>query len=168
MAKMPQYLRAMNLYVDGYGYAGQVEEITLPKLTIKTEEYRGGGADAPIEIDVGMEKLECEFTVNAYAPSLLQLWGVMPGRHVNITLRGAMDEAGTVTAVVVNLTGSWKEIDMGTWKAGEKSAMKIQVAASYYQLSIGGMSVIQIDIPNMTRMIGGQDVLREIRAAIGL
>ena len=168
MATMPQILRSMNLYVDGQGYAGQVEEITLPKLTIKTEEYRGGGLDAPIEIDTGMEKLECDFTVNNYDAALLRFWGLSSGNRVNITLRGAVDGDDGVEAVIVNLHGSWKEIDMGTWKPGEKSALKVQLAATFYQLTIGGTVVIQIDVPNMVRMINGQDVLRDVRDAIGI
>ncbi len=55
---LPKILRNFNVFVDGRGYAGKIEEITLPKLTIKTEEYRAGGMDIPISIDMGMEKLE--------------------------------------------------------------------------------------------------------------
>ena len=49
-------LKNMSLFVDGRGYAGNVDELNLPKLALKTEEFRGGGMDAPIEIDMGMEK----------------------------------------------------------------------------------------------------------------
>lgn len=44
-------LKNFSLFVDGRGYAGKAEEVTPPKLTIKTEEFRGGGMDAPIDID---------------------------------------------------------------------------------------------------------------------
>jgi P2 family phage contractile tail tube protein len=43
-----------------------VEELTLPKLTLKTEEFRNGGMDAPIEVEMGMEKLESEFTLTRF------------------------------------------------------------------------------------------------------
>ena len=168
MTTMPQVLRSMNLYVDGQGYAGQVEEITLPKLTIKTEEYRAGGLDAPIEVDMGMEKFEAEFTLQGYDPALLAFWGLSSGNRVNMTLRGAMDDEGEVIAVVVNLHGSWKAIDMGTWKPGEKAALKVQLAATYYQLAVNGVAVIQIDVPNMIRIVNGQDLLSDVRSAIGL
>nr|WP_262363471.1 phage major tail tube protein [Xylella fastidiosa] len=51
-------LKHLNLFIDGKGYAGQVEEINLPKLTLKTEEFRGGGMLAPVELTMGLEKLE--------------------------------------------------------------------------------------------------------------
>lgn len=169
MSNMPEYLRAMNLFVDGKGYAGQVENVEPPKLTLKTEDYRGGAMDAPVEIDLGMEKLSCSFTINKYDPVLFALWGLAPGNMVNITLRGAMDDgSGKIKAVLINLTGSWKELDMGSWKAGDKSGLKIQVALKYYALAIDGKPVVLIDIPNMKRVVGGKDMLADVRKAIGL
>ena len=63
---LPQVIKAMNLFADGKGYAAVVEEITPPKISMKTEEFRAGGMDAPIELDTGMEKLECSFTLAKY------------------------------------------------------------------------------------------------------
>ena len=40
---LPKILKNFSAFVDGRGYAGRVDEITLPKLTIKMEEYRAGG-----------------------------------------------------------------------------------------------------------------------------
>jgi len=165
---LPSVLKNFNLFVDGKGYAGRVEEVELPKLTIKTEEYRAGGMDAPVEIDMGMEKLECSFTLAEYDPALFALWGLVPGNWVNITLRGGMDKDGIVTPVIVNLTGRWKEIDMGSWKAGEIAKLKIQVSGRYYQLVIGGTAAVHIDLENMIRNVDGVDQLAAIRGAIGL
>ena len=49
--ELPRVLKNMNLFVDGRGYAGRIDEIQLPKLTLKTEEHRAGGMDLPVEID---------------------------------------------------------------------------------------------------------------------
>ena len=167
-SKLPQYLKNMNLYVDGKGYAGRVEEVTLPKLALKTEDFRGGGMDAPIEIDLGMEKLECEFTINEYDPLMFAAWGLVPGNMVNITVRGAFEQDGEIQAIWVELIGSWKELDMGTWKTGEKAALKVQVAARYYGLLVSKVPVVLIDVPNMVRMISGVDKLAAQRDALGM
>ena len=37
---LPKILKNFNVFVDGRGYAGRVEEITLPKLTIKTKSIK--------------------------------------------------------------------------------------------------------------------------------
>ena len=78
-------LKNMALYVDGRGYAGNVETLTLPKLTMKTEEFRNGGMDAPIEVELGMEKLEAEFTLTRFDRNALGLFGLAQGQTVPLT-----------------------------------------------------------------------------------
>ena len=60
-----------NLFVDGKGFAGQIEEFTPPKLTLKTEEFRAAGMDAPIELTMGLEKLEASFSLIAVDRAVL-------------------------------------------------------------------------------------------------
>lgn len=85
---MPKILKNFNVLVDGRGYAGRIDEITLPKLTIKTEEYRAGGMDIPISIDMGMEKLEVDFIFAEYDSELFRLFGLIDGNSVALTLHG--------------------------------------------------------------------------------
>lgn len=168
MAKMPEVLKNFNVFVDGRGYAGVADEVTPPKLTVKTEEHRAGGMDAPVDIDMGMEKMTLEFTLSQYDKDVLKLFGVQNGATVPFTLRGAMSaDAGLVSPVVINARGMFTEVDGGTWKAGEKTQMKCTVSLRYYKLSIDGDTVIEIDVENMTRIIGGVDQLSLVRAAIG-
>lgn len=165
---MPEILQNFSLFVDGKGYAGKVAEIVLPKLTLKTEEYSAGGLDAPMDIDLGMEKLMCECTMHEYDPAIFAMWGLAPGNTVNLTLRGGFKQGNKIKTVIINLTGSWKELDMGTWKRDEKASLKIQVSAQYYGLVIDALPVVLIDIPNMKRIIGGKDMLSDLRKAIGV
>lgn len=162
-------LKNMALFVDGRGFAGNVEELTLPKLTLKTEEFRNGGMDAPIEVEMGMEKLESEFTLTRFDKSVLKLFGLAPGQLTPLTIRGAViSDDGTQTAVVVNLQGIVREMDPGNWKPGEKATLKIMMALRYYKLTHGGDVVHEIDIPNMVRTIGGVDQLSAVRSALGI
>ena len=87
---IPKILKNFNVYVDGRGYAGRLDEITLPKLAIKTEEYQGAGMSAPIDIDMGMEKLEMDLTFSEYDKELFKLFGLTNGSEVALTIRGAM------------------------------------------------------------------------------
>ena len=84
---LPKILKNFNLFVDGRGYAGRVDEITLPKLTIKTKEFQGAGMSAPVEIDLGMEKLEMDMTFSEYDPELFKLFGLTNGSEVAFTIR---------------------------------------------------------------------------------
>lgn len=162
-------LRNVNLFVDGRGYAGRVAEVNLPKLTVKTEEFRDGGMDAPVEIDMGLEKLECSFSTSAIDAELLRSWGLAPGESVPITFRGALEsEDGTVRAIVARVRGQIKEIDFGAWKPGEKSPLKCMVAVRSYTLEVDGSTVHDIDVVTMKRIVNGTDRLTAQRAALGI
>ncbi len=166
----PQVLRRLNLFVDGRGYAGRVKEVVLPKLTIKTEEWRAGAMDAPVEIDVGMEKLELGIKLGEISPDILRNFGLLNSTDLPVTLRSATRRQGQPNAqsVVLNLLGGWRELDMGTWTAGSLAECDIACALTYYKLTIDNQELIEIDVLNVVRKINGVDQLESERAAIGL
>jgi len=165
---LPKILKNFSAFVDGRGYAGRVDEITLPKLTIKMEEYRAGGMDVPIDIDLGMEKLEADITFSEYDPELFRLFGIMDNSTVNFTLRGGLQGTGDAQPVVVNLRGKIKELDSGSWKAGDKATLKCMISIFYYKLTIDRRELIEIDAENMIRKINGVDQLSSMRQALGV
>ncbi|WP_040728222.1 phage major tail tube protein [Thiomicrorhabdus sp. Kp2] len=161
-------LKDFNVAVDGKGYAGMATELVLPKLDIVTEDIRAAGMDTSEAVDMGMEPMEAEITLSGYDVALLKLWGVNGG-SVPLTARGGLQsEDGTVKAVAVNLQGKMVGLDMATWKPGELNPKKMKMKVKYYKLTIDGDEIIEIDVPNMVRKIGGVDQLAEIRAALGL
>ena len=162
-------LRNVNMFVDGNGYVGRVDEVMLPKLTIKTEEFRAGGMDAPVELDQGMEKLECTLTTSGVDQVLLERFGVVIGEMVPVTFRGALrSEDATVKPAVAQVRGRVKEIDFGTWKPGEKVPMKAMIAVRYYKFELAGAILHEIDVEAMIRTINGVDQLAELRDALGV
>jgi P2 family phage contractile tail tube protein len=167
---LPKILKNFAVFVDGRGYAGKVEEITLPKLTVKTEEYRAGGMDVPIAIDMGMEKLETDMTFSDYDSELFKLFGIISGNLVALTLRGALQEPDKTDAipVVLHLRGTIRELDFGTWKAAEKATLKMAMDLRAYKLTYNNADVIEIDAENMIRKINGTDQLATFRTALGL
>lgn len=165
---MVKILKNFNLFVDGRGYAGRAEEVNPPKLSIKTEELRAGGMDAPISIDMGMEKLEMGFNLVEYDPEILKQFGLVSGNAVQLTLRGALVDDESTTPMIIKTQGMFTEIDMGKFKAGDKATLQCSIACRYYSLEIGGRKLIEIDIDNMTRIIDGVDKLVEIRNALGI
>jgi len=167
--ELPRVLKNMNLFVDGRGYAGRVDEIQLPKLTLKTEEHRAGGMDIPVEIELGMEKLEAQLTISDYDPEVFKLFGLLDFSESQITLRGAIQAQGSeAKPVIVHLRGGWKELESSNWKPGDKSTLTVMVAARYYKLSIDGQELVEIDAVNLVRKVGGTDQMDAIRAAIGV
>lgn len=166
---MPRKLKNLNLFNDGNTYIGQVGEVTLPKLTRKMEDWRGGGMNAPIKIDQGMEGLEIEVVCGGFMREVFTQFGM--ARHDGVMLRFAgayqRDDTGLVDAVEVVVRGRHEEIEAGKAKAGDDTEFKFKTVASYYKLSINGETLVEIDIPNFVEIVGGTDRMREQRIAIG-
>src|SRR5688572_9197931 len=120
--------KSFNLYFNGKGYAGQVEDFTPPKIALATEDFRGGGMDAPVELTMGMEKLESAFTLKAYDKHVLASFGMSEGASVPLVAREALESYdGTVTTVIHTMRGKIKEIDQGTSKPGEAPPLKVSM-----------------------------------------
>lgn len=162
-------LKDVNLFIDGKGYAGNVEEFEPPTLAVKVEEHRAGGMDMPLEIDMGMEKMEATVSLSNADADALRLFGLAPGNSTPMTLRGSQEsDDGAVEAVVHSLNGQVKNVEWGTWKSGEKAPCKLMLTLRYYKLEIDGQAVVEIDTVNMKRVINGVDQLEERRRALGL
>lgn len=169
MSAAAQILKNFNLYVDGRGYAGNVDEVQLPALTVVEEDYRAGGMDAPVALDMGMEKLEATFKTSKFDRDLLTKWGITSGTRVALTLRGALESLdGSVKPVVVKLYGAIHGLEFDAITPGAKAGLSFRMAATYYSHAIADETLHEIDVLNMKRIIGGVDRLAEIRAAIGL
>lgn len=159
----------INLFVDGRGQAGQIDEFNQPKLTLKTEEYQGGGMYGPLELTMGHEKLETDFTLISYDANVLRSFGVVEGQQIQLTARQALESwDGSTSALVHNMRGKIKGIDPGTSKAGEKPSTKITMALSYYKEVHAGRVVHEIDVENMVFIKDGVDVLEAMRNALGI
>lgn len=159
----------LNLFVDGRGFAGQVEEFNPPKLALKLEEFRAGGMNAPIDLNMGLEKMECDFSLIQYSKDVLALFGLAAGNTVPLVVREALESFdGTVTPVVHTMRGRIKEVDQGTPKPGEKTSLKFTMSLTYYKLQHGSSVVQEIDVQNMIHLVNGVDQLAAQRTALGM
>ncbi|SDW13729.1 hypothetical protein SAMN04488041_101374 [Sulfitobacter pontiacus] len=162
-------LKYLNLFVDGRGHAGKIEEYSPPDLTVSTEEFRGGGMDAPIDLDMGQEKMTTSFVLTSYDRDVLSLWGIKDGSVVQLTARGSLESLdGTKTAVAHHMHGKIISVARGTWGSGAKPSLTFTVSLRYYREVQGGVDINEIDVVNMVRKVRGVDQLAEHRANIGL
>lgn len=164
---LPRVLKNFTAYVDGRGYIGRVETVTLPELTINAAEYRGGGMDAPVDLDMGMAKLDAQIVLAEYDTDVIKLFGLFSA-NTPVVLRGATQRQGeAVVPVVIRMVGGIKQLSRAQWQAGTNSPMTISVNANIYQEISGGETLVDIDVINGKRIIGGVDQLADIRTALG-
>ncbi|MEZ0577083.1 phage major tail tube protein [Halodesulfovibrio aestuarii] len=169
MAVAENVLKSANLFVDGYGFAGNLKEVKLPELSLKLEQFRAGGMDAPISLDKGMEELVVTFSTTKNCVETLNLFGVNKDSGVRLTAKGSLESYdGTITPVTVNMTGKVTKIAPGAWSEGGESSTEYTVNLSFYKYTQNGKEVHEIDVLNMKRIINGVDQLAQHRANLGL
>lgn len=168
MAQLPRVVKNFSLFVDGRGLAGLIDTLTLPTLNLKEEDFRGGGMDAPVGLDMGMEKLEGSFVLAEFNETIVSLVG-LTGLDKQLTARGALQRDGEAAVpMILNMTGRIRQMEPGDLKAGDMSNPTFSYTLTYLKITIAGVVTHEIDIINMKRIIGGVDQLQSIRTAIGV
>ena len=81
---IPEMLTNCVMFVDGVSFSGDVPSMTLPKLSIKSEEYRGGGMSGPVDLPTGLEKLEAAWTTNGVRKESLKFFGLAKGTFATL------------------------------------------------------------------------------------
>lgn len=165
----PQTLFNTNLFIDGISFSGDIPELTLPKIAVKTEGYRAGGMDGEIDMDVGLEKLEASFAANGVRQQAMKFVGLADQTAFNGSFRGSFKEQkGRFVGVTATIRGMLKELDPGSWKSGDKAEFKYSVGVSYYKLEIDSVVIFEIDPVNSVRVINGVDQLQQMRNQLGI
>lgn len=167
---LPSKLMNFNVFHDGVSYLGECEEITVPKLTRKLEEYRAGGMNGPVDIDVGAEKMEAEATYGGLMREVFKAWGITTVDGVLLRFAGAYQrsDSAEVDSVEVVIRGRHSELDMGNAKAGDNSQFKVKTSVSYYKLTVNGEVWCEIDHVNFIEVVFGVDRLAGQRRAMGV
>ena len=163
---LPRFFKGMSLYLDGENFIGRVEDVKLPDLNIKTDEYKAGGMDAPVDIEMGMEKLDLQFTLAEFTPSVIKQLGALTADR-QLVLRAALQRQGEApVGMSVRVQGALKMIGRDNLKQGEKAGMQCTVNCNSYIETQGSEELVNIDILNYKRAIGGVDQLAGMRALL--
>ena len=170
---LPRKLKRLNVFLNGDNWVGEAEDFTPAKLSRKFEAYRGGGMPGIANIDMGLDDgaLDVDFTMGGYGDEVIGLLGEPKVDGTLIRFSGSVqrDDTGEVSAVEIVCRGRVKEIDRGTFKAGDNTQAKVSMTCTYYKETINGRVMHEIDLINMVE-IGpdGVDRMAEHRKAIGL
>jgi len=167
---LPNKLKDFNLFGDGNSWQGQIPELTLPELARTVEEYRAGGMDGKLEIDMGQEAITFEWTAAGWIDGIVDHYGAAKHDAGLLRFTGSYesDETADGRAVEIVVRGRHKQVAMGDAKPGDNNQIKITTSASYYKLSVDGQEQIEIDIPGNVFVVNGEDRLADRRARLGI
>lgn len=167
---LPRKLKDFNLFGDGNNWQGQIPGLTLPELARAVEEYRGGGMDGGLELDMGQEVIEFAWQAAGIIAEIFTQYGT--AQHDANLLRFAgsyeSDETAEVIPVEIVVRGRHKTIGMGEVEGGGNNSIEVTTTCSYYKLTVDGEDLIEIDIPGNAFVVRGVDRLAERRAALGI
>lgn len=165
---LPRKLKRMNVFIDGVGYAGECKTLTLPKLSRKMEEYRGGGMTGPAKIDLGHEIIEVEHEYGGFMPAIMAGWGATEVAATQIRFMGAYqnDDTGAVDLVEIFVRGRHEEVEGGDAKVGEDTTFKAKTTCTYYRCEMNGAVLVELDVINGVEKSGGVDRAAAINAVM--
>lgn len=166
MKSTPAYiLRNCMLWFEGDVKEGQASEMTIPPFKIKTEKIRNAGMVSEREIPMGFERENAKFKMLAVDPHVISRINAMPGTDQTLMITGALvDEDGVSTNATCYCRGYLKGMDLGSWKAGDKSEGDYEFVHEYIKITIGGKTLIEADDYDVT--VGGVSQTNDIRAAL--
>ena len=162
----PRKIRNYNAFVDAVSYAGRVTKGELPELKLNLADHRGGGMDAPIGQDMGMEGMKAKLTFAEHTPALSSLFGTI----IPLTLRGGAlgEENFDADAHVYTMRSRVIGWMPGTLETGNDTPLDLQLGVHMFRYAFNGDTLIDIDVEAGKRVIGGVDQLASMRLALGL
>lgn len=158
-------LRNWALWVDGRGKAGNIKEFVPPVIAIEKADFKSGDMDSSIPVDVGLEPLETSFVLFGVDPSMFSVLGLVQGQRRGISARSFYrDLAGSEWELVEQMRGliySAERDALGTSGQADNGT-KYMMGLEYYKVTRGDQVLVEIDVINRVRNLGGNDVLKGI------
>lgn len=167
---LPRTLKNFNVFVDTHSWAGVAESVTIPKITKKTDDYRGAGMIGDIALSMGYEKLEGEvvyagFDVKQYRQLAVCGTSDLPVRFVGLYER---QDNCTTQNIEIYMRGQALELDPGESKNGERTEITMTYNYTYFRMEVDGVVQVELDFINGIERFGDTDVAEQIRELLGL
>ena len=166
---LPRKLKAMALFVDGQHYAGECTEVTPPTLERETEDYRAGGMNGPVKLDMGGSELTMKLKMAGHVAAMVaQYGGSLSGTQLRLVQAVQADDAEAVQGVELVARGRMTKFDPRTAKVGELTEHEYEFALTYIKWVDNGTTQVEVDYVNMIENVGGVDRMAQTRAVLGI
>lgn len=167
---LPRTLKNFNVFVATHSWAGVAESVTIPKITKKTEDFRGAGMIGDVSLSMGYEKLEGEVVYAGFDVKQYRQLGVCGTSDLPVRFVGMYERQDNCTSQIVEIytRGQAIELDPGDSKNGEKTEIKMSYNYTYYRMEVDGVVEVELDFINGTERFGETDVAKSIKELLGL
>ena len=161
--RTPEKISDVNIFIDGVGHLGVVEEVKLPEIKQKLESVNVGGIERDIQTGI-FEKMETEITLTEYSPIVYAAMAanMKKGLPVVFICKANIVQGGKKKGVIATIAGDVTVTD-NSLKGGETAKRTIKVSVRKYIWEVDGKQGVMIDVDNLVGVIDGVDVLEELR-----
>jgi hypothetical protein len=164
--KLPEKINGVNVFIDGIGHLGVVEEIKLPEIKQKYDSVSSGGFERDVQTGI-FEKMDAEISLDEYSAVAFAAMSanMKMGLPVVFICKANIVQDGTTKGVVATIAGDIT-INDGTLKTGETAKRTININVRKYAFEIDGKQGALIDVDNLIAVLDGVDILEELRKNI--
>ena len=152
-------LTGANVYIDGQGYAGQAEEVTLPDPKALMQDIKALSMWGKVELPHGFDKMMAKIKWNTLSDDIAASSAdIFNGQLIMIRSNNALYTNGTKSVdepVVAFIKGTSKGIPAIGLKHQDKADLETEFTCSYYKLEINGVPVFELDYYGNVFMIDG-------------
>lgn len=152
--------------LQGLPLMAQIEDFDPPEIAKQMEELRGGRL-VPEKIMTGLAALTATLTINGAGFPILLALGVTEGDDVLLQVReGGKDNEGNNWTTYHTIGGQLEALRETTLKMGDKPVTSLVIAPRTYTRLESGVPVIDIDVRTQKVVIGGVDIMGDVRRSV--
>lgn len=143
-------LEAANIFCGNDGSSNHLRlvDVHLPSFEEMYVDHKAGGAPVAIEVDVGFNRLQCDFRLAGWNPSVDALLSAWTSSSNIFNVFGAIRSrtTGQVFQAHANIFGRLGKAQPANWERGVNYATDYSIRGIvHYQLTIAGSDVFRWD-----------------------
>ncbi|MCF6207706.1 MAG: phage major tail tube protein [Sulfurovum sp.] len=155
----PAFITYFNLFVEGVGFIGKVEDYKEPDVkTMKGETPMG------YKVDLGIpEALEAEVSLSTVNKVLYD--AMVAQDAAKFVIKEEVVEDGERKTIIHTMTGPFEaERDSGKLKEGKK--IKLKLYPQRYAKEVAGTEEVFVDLVAPILRLNGKDIVEDTRNAV--
>jgi P2 family phage contractile tail tube protein len=161
MVESREFLREINVLLEGIGNIGTSESFELPKIEFLTVER--GGAMAMDDVIPLVKAMSAKIVLNKYSSEAFGVAKQQLAEIPTFSLKGSLIQGGVERQALASIKGKVKSLDTALPERGKEVKMTIEIAVTAYSFEFGGVKKVDIDFMNRICMIDGKDLYEKLR-----
>lgn len=162
--KAKQFLREMNILIEGIGNVGISSKVELPDVEFLTVEKEG--AMAKEEVIPLLKAMSAKITLSEYNTYAYTAAKKQFGTSPTFYVKGSLIQGDETLSLLATVTGKVKKFQNPLPDRGKDVEQTLEIAVSAYALEINGNKVIDIDVDNLICVIDSEDLFADLRSHI--